>query len=94
MRRASFLRIVRSGALRVLPVFGARIRGGAGGEEGVALPVSGGGEIRELAEAFAVLTSDPLRGVADLPRLQREIGVLRQLPSRLEALRGPVPVAR
>lgn len=47
-----------------------------------------------LAEAFGVLTSDPLRGVADLPRLQREIGLMRLLPSRLEALRGPVQVAR
>ncbi|MBR0671833.1 hypothetical protein GXW76_11685 [Roseomonas soli] len=47
-----------------------------------------------LAEAFAMLTADPLRGVADLPRLQREIGVLRAMPSRLEALRGPVQVAR
>lgn len=47
-----------------------------------------------LAEAFTVLTSDPMRGVADLPRLQQEIGMLRLLPSRLEALRGPVPIAR
>lgn len=47
-----------------------------------------------LAEAFGVLTSDPLRGVADLPRLQREIGMMRVMPSRLEALRGPVQVAR
>ncbi|MBP0466891.1 hypothetical protein J5Y09_23380, partial [Roseomonas sp. PWR1] len=47
-----------------------------------------------LAEAFAALTSDPLRGLADLPRVQQEIGMLRLLPSRLEALRAPVQVAR
>ncbi|NMJ41719.1 hypothetical protein GWK16_10735 [Roseomonas sp. JC162] len=47
-----------------------------------------------LAEAFALMTSDPLRGIADLPRLQREIGMLRVLPARLEALRGGVQVAR
>jgi hypothetical protein len=47
-----------------------------------------------LAEAFGVLTSDPLRGVADLPRLSRELGMLRLLPGRLEALRGGVQVAR
>ncbi|NKE15900.1 hypothetical protein [Neoroseomonas oryzicola] len=47
-----------------------------------------------LAEAFALMTSDPLRGIADLSRLQREIGMLRVLPARLEALRGGVQVAR
>jgi hypothetical protein len=47
-----------------------------------------------LAEVFGVLTSDPLRGVADLPRLQRELGAMRLLPSRLEALRAGVQVAR
>ncbi|WP_137124634.1 hypothetical protein [Roseomonas sp. HF4] len=47
-----------------------------------------------LAEAFALLTGDPLRGIADLPRVAREIGMLRVLPRRLEALRGPVPVTR
>lgn len=47
-----------------------------------------------LAEAFALLTGDPLRGIADLPRLTQEIGMLRVLPRRLEALRGPVPVTR
>lgn len=47
-----------------------------------------------LAEAFALLTADPLRGVADLPRLGREIGMLRILPTRLEALRTGVQVAR
>jgi hypothetical protein len=47
-----------------------------------------------LAEAFGVLTADPLRGVADLPRLQRELGLLQVLPARLEALRAGVQVAR
>ncbi len=47
-----------------------------------------------LAEAFGVLTSDPLRGVADLPRLQRELGMMRLMPTRLDALRTGAPVAR
>ncbi len=47
-----------------------------------------------LAEAFGVLTADPARGIADLPRLQRELGMLRLLPTRLEALRTGVQVAR
>lgn len=47
-----------------------------------------------LSEAFALLTADPLRGIADLPRLQREIGMLRVLPSRLDGLRAGVQVAR
>lgn len=47
-----------------------------------------------LAEAFGVLTADPLRGLADLPRLQRELAMMRQLPTRLEALRAGVQVAR
>ncbi|GGJ00748.1 hypothetical protein [Neoroseomonas lacus] len=47
-----------------------------------------------LAEAFGVLTSDPVRGLSDLPRLQRELGMMRLLPSRLDALRAGVQVAR
>ena len=47
-----------------------------------------------LAEAFAVLTADPLRGVSDLPRLQRELKLLRVMPTRLEALRAGAPVTR
>jgi hypothetical protein len=47
-----------------------------------------------LAEAFDLLTADPLRGLADLPRLQRELGLLRVLPTRLDALRAGVQVAR
>ncbi|MFZ4409080.1 MAG: hypothetical protein ACOYOH_17195 [Paracraurococcus sp.] len=47
-----------------------------------------------LAEAFSVLTADPLRGLADLPRLQRELQLFRNLPRRLEALRAGGPVTR
>lgn len=47
-----------------------------------------------LAEAFGVLTSDPVRGLSDLPRLQQELGMMRLLPSRLDALRAGVQVAR
>lgn len=47
-----------------------------------------------LAEAFALLTADPLRGLADLPRLQRELQLFRSLPARLEALRAGAPVTR
>ncbi|TCZ63654.1 hypothetical protein [Roseicella aquatilis] len=47
-----------------------------------------------LAEAFQVLTADPLRGLADLPRLQRELRLFRALPGRLEALRAGAPVTR
>ena len=32
------------------------------------------------AEAFAALTADPMRGLADLPRLQRELALFRALP--------------
>ncbi|MBW8269825.1 hypothetical protein [Caldovatus aquaticus] len=47
-----------------------------------------------LAETFAMLTADPPRGLADLPRLQRELELIRALPSRLEALRTGAPVTR
>lgn len=40
-----------------------------------------------LAEAFGLLTSDPLRGIADLARLQRELDLMRALPGRLAARR-------
>lgn len=40
-----------------------------------------------LAEAFSLLTSDPLRGIADLGRLQRELDLMRALPGRLAARR-------
>ena len=41
-----------------------------------------------------LLTADQLRGLADLPRLQRELQLFRALPSRLEALRAGGPVTR
>ena len=45
-----------------------------------------------LAEAFTLLTGDTLRGVQDLPRLQREIGQLRLLPDRMSGLNAaPAP---
>ena len=47
-----------------------------------------------LADAFALLTADPLRGLADLPRLQRELQLFRNLPARLEALRAGAPLTR
>ncbi|MEN0074198.1 MAG: hypothetical protein AAGC69_07440, partial [Paracraurococcus sp.] len=47
-----------------------------------------------LADAFTILTGDPLRGLADLPRLQRELQLFRNLPSRLEALREASQLAR
>ncbi|WP_431270160.1 hypothetical protein [Dankookia sp. P2] len=46
------------------------------------------------ADAFRLLTADPLRGLADLPRLQRELQLFRNLPSRLEALRAGAPMTR
>ena len=44
-----------------------------------------------LAEAFTLLTGETLRGVQDLPRLQREISQLRLLPERLGGLNTPAP---
>lgn len=69
----------------------------AGDEPGLAALRAAQGPRMEggaLAEAFGVLTADPVRGLADLPRLQRELGMMRLLPSRLEALRTGVQVAR
>lgn len=47
-----------------------------------------------LAEAFTLLTGDSLRGIQDLPRLQREISQLRLLPERLGALNTTAPARR
>ena len=47
-----------------------------------------------LAEGFAALTADPVRGVVDLPRLQRELNLFRGIPTRLEALRADASLAR
>ncbi|MBP0446241.1 hypothetical protein J8J14_15820 [Roseomonas sp. SSH11] len=40
-----------------------------------------------LAEALALLTADPARGLSDLPRLQRELDLFRGFPNKLEAFR-------
>lgn len=69
----------------------------AGDEAGLAALRTAQGARMEggaLAEAFGVLTADPVRGLSDLPRLQREVGLMRLLPTRLEALRAGVQVAR
>lgn len=47
-----------------------------------------------LTEAFTMLTADQLRGLTDLPRLQRELQLFRGMPSRLEALRAGGSVTR
>ena len=47
-----------------------------------------------LAEAFTLLTGESLRGVQDLPRLQREISQLRLLPQRLGGLNTAAPPQR
>ena len=47
-----------------------------------------------LAEAFTLLTGESLRGVQDLPRLQREITQLRLLPQRLGGLNTTAPPRR
>ncbi|HYZ30808.1 MAG TPA: hypothetical protein VE684_00845, partial [Crenalkalicoccus sp.] len=55
-----------------------------------------GGRLGEgpLATAFALLTADPLRGLPDLPRLQRELALFRTLPQRLESLRTAAATTR
>jgi hypothetical protein len=40
-----------------------------------------------MAGAFDALTTDPVRGLADLPRLARELNLFRSFPQRLEPLR-------
>jgi hypothetical protein len=47
-----------------------------------------------LAAAFVVLTAAHLRGLADLPRLQRELLLFQTIPARLEALRAGGPMTR
>jgi hypothetical protein len=47
-----------------------------------------------MTEAFTMLTADQLRGLTDLPRLQRELQLFRGMPSRLEALRAGGSVTR
>jgi len=43
---------------------------------------------RPIATAFEALTSDPARGLADLPRVMRELDLFRALPSSREPLRA------
>ena len=38
-----------------------------------------------VADVFALLVSDPLRGIADVPRLARELDLFRALPARLSS---------
>jgi hypothetical protein len=40
-----------------------------------------------LSGAFAALTTDPVRGLADLPRLARELNLFRSLSQMREPLR-------
>ncbi len=47
-----------------------------------------------LRDAFLTLTADPVRGLADLPRLQRELNLFRGFSGRLEALRAEAPPTR
>ncbi len=44
--------------------------------------------------AFNLLTTDPVRGLADLPRLQNELELFRVLPARLDQLRTASAMAR
>ncbi len=47
------------------------------------------------AEApFRLLTTDPVRGLADLPRIQNELELFRAMPSRLDGLRTAEAPAR
>ena len=43
---------------------------------------------------FQLLTTDPVRGLADLPRLQSELELFRVLPARLDRLRSELQMAR
>ncbi|TPG61359.1 hypothetical protein EAH89_02070 [Roseomonas nepalensis] len=47
-----------------------------------------------LAEAFRLLTTDPVQGLADLPRLTRELDLFRGIPAGLEAFRTAAAVSR
>jgi hypothetical protein len=42
---------------------------------------------RQIASAFEALTADPVRGLADLPRVIRELDLFRSLPNSREPLR-------
>ncbi|WP_458096430.1 hypothetical protein [Roseomonas sp. WA12] len=58
---------------------------------GTWLPRLGGGPI---AEAVRLLTADPVRGVSDLPRMQRELDLFRGFPNKLEAFRTAAATSR
>ncbi|MCR0980676.1 hypothetical protein [Roseomonas populi] len=47
-----------------------------------------------VAEAVGLLTADPVRGLSDLPRLQRELDLFRGFPERLEAFRTAAASSR
>ncbi|MFT8246720.1 hypothetical protein ACLIBK_22025, partial [Roseomonas sp. BN140053] len=47
-----------------------------------------------LARAFGTLVMDPVRGLDDLPRLQRELDLFRGFPTRLDALRADAALTR
>ena len=47
-----------------------------------------------MAAAFALLAAEHLRGLADLPRLQRELLLFQSIPPGLEALRAGGPMTR
>jgi hypothetical protein len=69
----------------------------AGDEAGLAaLRAAHGAQFSEaaLASAFAALTAESLKGLADLPRLAKEQQLFRRFPGRLEALRAGAPVTR
>jgi hypothetical protein len=48
----------------------------------------------ELSQAFNALTLDPVHGMADLPRLQRELNLFRGFSGRLDELRADAGAAR
>jgi hypothetical protein len=47
-----------------------------------------------LAQTFALLTADPVRGLSDLPRIQRELNLFRGFPNQLEAFRTAAAISR
>jgi len=42
-----------------------------------------------LADMFRLLTTEPIRGIADLPASVREVGLAKTLPSALQAMQPP-----
>jgi hypothetical protein len=69
----------------------------AGDDRGLAaLRATQLGRMRDgpMADAFASLTADSVKGLSDLPRLQRELQIFRRLPIQLDALRGSDRITR